>query len=278
MNFSACTTAFGFGDPDPQSIQQQVNVMRERIDSEDLYSELNATDYEKQENHLKRFLTKHFMDLEVALTQWHGWVKWRHDVNIDDINEEEIKNEREEGVVTWRGRNKEGMLCCVITGRMLDPINRKGTPRSFKKFILKTVEEGLRQADESSETKVCIIYDRRGLEFKHIDPNLYQFCRKDFEVLRDYYGDRIGAIYVLYTNVFFWIMYHLILRPLSAIWTNMEKLIVVDKAEDLLEYFESDQLYLLSPDVSCDDNQPAATLDNKENDVLGELEDTKSDH
>lgn len=34
------------------------------------------------------------------------------------------------------------MNCLVITGRLLDPINRKGTSRSFKRYIIKTIEQG----------------------------------------------------------------------------------------------------------------------------------------
>ncbi len=52
--------------------------MLDRIEQEELHRSLNATDYEKNEKHLRRFLTKHFRDLEVALNQWHGWVEWRH--------------------------------------------------------------------------------------------------------------------------------------------------------------------------------------------------------
>lgn len=54
--------------------------MRLRIDNEDHHKDLLATEFEKQEINLKRFLLKHFMDIEIALTQWHGWVKWRHGI------------------------------------------------------------------------------------------------------------------------------------------------------------------------------------------------------
>jgi hypothetical protein len=37
------------------------------------------------------------------------------------------------------------MPCCVITGRLLDPINRQGTPVSFKKYILNTMEGKLKE-------------------------------------------------------------------------------------------------------------------------------------
>jgi hypothetical protein len=33
----------------------------------------------------------------------------------------------------FAGQNKDKMKCCVITGRALDPIQRKGTHRSFKR-------------------------------------------------------------------------------------------------------------------------------------------------
>jgi hypothetical protein len=77
---------------------------------------------------------------------------------------------------------------------------------------------------------------RRGLEFKHIDPNLFTFCKKVAEemrvsaqteedaftprstvikrhpclthcLLQDFYKDRIGVIYVLHVNIFFWLLY-----------------------------------------------------------------------
>ena len=74
---------------------------------------------------------------------------------MDKIEEEEITYEKQEGIIAWRGivlhdmevmlysvryvgthdagQNKDKMKCCVITGRNLDPINRTGTHRSFKR-------------------------------------------------------------------------------------------------------------------------------------------------
>ena len=77
--------------------------MHQRIENEEHHKELNATAFEKQENHLKRFLLKHFMDIEIALTQWHGWVQWRHDVNVDGITDRDIASEKKEGIIQWRG-------------------------------------------------------------------------------------------------------------------------------------------------------------------------------
>ena len=81
---------------------------------------------------------------------------------MDKIEPEEISYERQEGVLAWRGeyslihfpgvsvpialssflccrycaitgQNKDKMRCLVVTGRALDPVNRQGTLRSFKR-------------------------------------------------------------------------------------------------------------------------------------------------
>lgn len=59
--------------------------MSERIKKEDFHSSLNPNEYECHPNNLKRFLIKHFLDLEVSLNQWHAWVEWRHGNNINNI-------------------------------------------------------------------------------------------------------------------------------------------------------------------------------------------------
>ncbi len=139
-----------FQDPDPESEAIILTRMRERIEKEDFHVQLQASNEEKSEILLRRFLRKHLYDVEVALVQWHGYVEWRHSLQLDQITEEEINNERNEGIFAWRGENKEGMPCCVITGRMLDPAGRKGTSRSFKRHLLKFVDEGMYRADQVS--------------------------------------------------------------------------------------------------------------------------------
>jgi hypothetical protein len=137
-----------FQDPTPDTEAVLLSRMQERIEKEEFHSQLNATSEEKSEILLKRFLRKHFFDLEVALVQWHAYVEWRHGQKLNEITEDDIKNEREEGIFSWRGENKEGMPCCVITGRMLDPSGRKGTFVSFRKHLTKFVDEGMYRADE----------------------------------------------------------------------------------------------------------------------------------
>ena len=72
----------------------------------------------------------------------------------------------------------------VVTGRLMDPVNRRGTCRSFKRYLIKMVEEGLQATDDLEEDRMCIVYDRRGLEFQHIDPNMFNFCKPLIEEMQ----------------------------------------------------------------------------------------------
>jgi hypothetical protein len=67
-----------FQDPNPESIITLLETMEKRLSMEEWHVRLQATPYERNVKHLKRFLQRHFMDVEIALSQWHGWVKWRH--------------------------------------------------------------------------------------------------------------------------------------------------------------------------------------------------------
>lgn len=227
---------------------------------------------------LQRVLKKFSYDLESSLNHWNEWVQWRHDNGVDAITTDQIKHEIAEGIIVWRGHNKQNMPCCVITGRLLDPINRAGTPLSFKRYVLKTVEDqmesitmqvgdGNRQGssalsappssssiredgnEESKEMvdssdKVCIIYDRRDLTFDNIDPNLYQFCKSVIITMRDFYSDRIGVVYVLHSNFVFWSIFMVLVRPFLFVLSQSSRLILVEQPEELLEHFDEVDLVL----------------------------------
>lgn len=221
-------------------------VMKERIEKQQCYLSLQTTDYERKQSNLMRFLKKSSFDLEAALGQWERWVKFRREYKIDEISDEDIKYEIEENIINWKGKNKSNQLCCILTGRMHVAAHRMGTYSSFRKYLLRRVEEGMIASDQAESDKICIIYDRRGLDYPHIDTNLHQSCKKIIQQLKDFYSDRIGMIYVLHTNWIFWALYQMFFRPLSAVIPAFEKIILVESPEDLLEYFDEEELSLLS--------------------------------
>lgn len=209
------------------------------------------TDWETSTPSLLRILKMGKYEVEAAYVLWLEWIKWRRSYEIDDIDEEYIRSDKESGIAQWRGKDKLGRPCLVLTGRMLDPINRTGTMKSFLKFVLHTSEHGVQLIENSDLKEVCIVYDRRGLGFEHIDPNLFMCTRQAVQGLRKWYGIHIGVIYVLYTNVLFWTLYHVILRPILGILSSGNKFVVCDKNEDLLQYFYEEDLLLTSPSVSA---------------------------
>lgn len=78
--------------------------MKVRIASEERHAALCATSYEMDDRNLRRILTKHMLDLEVSLAQWHRWVQWRRDNQVDSIADETVQHELKEGVFQWRGK------------------------------------------------------------------------------------------------------------------------------------------------------------------------------
>eukprot|EP00981_Chlorochromonas_danica_P015179 scaffold10764_cov159-Ochromonas_danica.AAC.33 len=162
-----------------------------------------------------------------------------------------VQHELNEGVFQWRGQNKAGMLCCVISGRMFDAVNRGGTYSSFRKFLVRFVEEGMKASHERAEDKICIIYDRRGLDYENIDPNLHQFCRRVIEEMREWYSDRIGAVYILHTNWLYYLAYSVLLWPVLSFWSKTDRLVVVEEPSELLQHFDEDKLFLLSAESSA---------------------------
>lgn len=275
----------------PDNLEQErsraFNDMVARINGEEKYIRVGATDYEKSDATLQRILKKFLYDLETSLHHWDEWVRWRQENKVDSITTDQIKHEISEGILAWRGHNKQNMPCLVVTGRLLDPINRAGTPLSFKNYILKTVEDQMvehmiKQADggneassspappssssirsedgneESSEKiascpdKVCVIYDRRDLTFENIDPNLYQFCKKTILQMRDFYNDRLGVVYVVHSNFLFWSIFMVFVRPLLFITSQNSRFILVEKPEELLQHFDEDQLLLSSVNTGND--------------------------
>eukprot|EP01031_Cornospumella_fuschlensis_P033008 gene33008-39926_t len=253
--FAACSPPGGwlpFQDPGPDSLENLVETMRSRITMEETHARLQPTDYEKSDKVLRRLLKKHSHDLEAALSEWHRWAQWRreHDVEGLLLRDEDVQHELREHVFRWAGRNKQHMLCCVITARQFDAQGRQGTYSSYKKFLVRSVEEGLRRADASDDPslseQVCVIYDRRGLGYAHVDPGLHQSCRKLVEELRDFYGQRLGALYVLHCDWSFRLLYNAFIWPLLALLAKDQHFVVLQEPHELLAHFDSDQLLLLA--------------------------------
>ena len=127
-----------FADPENNS-DDSLRIMLERCELEKTRkngtssSSLKPTDEECHIGHLNHFLRLSKFNVEQAMVMWSEWVKWRHDMKIDTISDEDIIDEVSSGIAQWRGFDKVGRPCLVISGRYFDPRERKGTVKTFEK-------------------------------------------------------------------------------------------------------------------------------------------------
>ena len=63
-------------------------------------------------------------------------------------------------------------------------VRRSPCKQAHRHNLIKMVEEGLQATDDLEEDRMCIVYDRRGLEFQHIDPNMFNFCKPLIEEMQ----------------------------------------------------------------------------------------------
>ena len=122
-----------FADP-TTNVDELVRLMQERCEVEKSRT-LKPTTEECDVLHLQYFLRVNKYDIEQAMRVWTEWVTCRHEMKIDDISDEDIQDEVQSNIATWRGCDKDGRPCLVVTGRYFDPRERKGTAQSFQKVL-----------------------------------------------------------------------------------------------------------------------------------------------
>lgn len=196
------------------------------------------------EVHLRYFLRLKLFSIPYALETWAEWVEWRYRIGADEITDEEIADEVSSGLAEWRGKDKAGRLCLVVTPRLLNPRGRKGNHKTFQKFLIRIIEDGLRKADAADVHEVCILYDRTGLTFEHIDPILQQFSKPTISALKHFYSARLGALYVLHLNWWFQLFFTWLVRPILSAGGAENKFTVFNTPEELLDVFDEEQLFL----------------------------------
>ena len=210
-----------------------LECFQSRIDVEIEQKQLtNVTAFEKHHHHLLRILRRCNYNMEQSVQEWVGWITWRREQRIDEITDDVIRSDVDAKLIEWtKGHDKQGRLCCIVTGRNMNPEERRkkgGTGPSFQKCLIRSVENGCRLAMEhqsSSSTKkssdplaqqqidrehedditaassdiisnsslglgldagpdFCIVYDRRGLDWHHMDPMLHKLSRNTIDELR----------------------------------------------------------------------------------------------
>jgi len=237
-------------DMSNEDIIRGTNQIKERVQSEALSHEalkdIPLLEEELEINQIKGIYLRCKYDIEESVQMYLNFIQWRRHHNLSAITSKDCDDEVNSNLAVWKGHDKENHPICIITGRHLDIQSRLGNNTSFNKFLLYTTEVGCKIANEKSDSdgKITIIYDRRGLEFKHISSITARFCRPTIECLNQFYGGRIHKVYILHVNWFYSFLYYWILRPFLG-WMNLDdKLLVLETEEELLKHIDADQLHL----------------------------------
>jgi hypothetical protein len=226
------------------------------------------SNFEKNENTIKKILSNNNYNIDNALSLYLKWIDYRISVNADNITNDDIKAEINYNLAPWKGKDKNNRPCCIITGRNLPISNiRLGNYKTFNQFLIRTVEDGCKLADENNSEELCIIYDRRCLEYSNIDPILNRMCKSTIDELKNFYRYRLGKIYIVHINWFYWAIFYLFLKPLFGLFDLQNKIHIVSNRDELLEYFNEEDLFL---DNNIDNNNNNLTnennlIDNDEN-------------
>mgnify|MGYP006079124443 CR=1 FL=1 len=251
-----------FATLDPEEDEEQiVKLLMDRI-SEFLRFELKAgrdwaTDFhpsgfETSEAQVTRILRRMKHNVDAALTEWKAWVKWRVEVEANEFKEGDfVEHVLPHHVAEWRGEDKEGRPCLLLTGRNLTE-KARGLPYRYnrqaillKEYIIYVVEKGIRDMDEKGIERCSIVYDRRGLGFGHIDGGLWRVVRDAILSCNRFYSDRIGPMYIMNMNWVFWGFFQLVIKPMLLLGSDGGvSLKAVQEVPDLLEFFESKNLLL----------------------------------
>jgi hypothetical protein len=218
--------------------RNRLNYFRSRINAD---SDPLATD-----DILLRMLSARENNVKDACVMYERWKAMRVDYNMDTINSSTVHKILQSRVAYLHGVDKEFRPACVLLPRNHHPAATRID--EVIQFALYLMKEGSDRADElirennlpQTYGQICVIYDRRGMTRKNFDSRLFGIMKKLVDVVQICYAERLGKIYVMGTNWFFHMMYRIISPLLSEKTRN--KIVILRKPEDLLEYFDADQL------------------------------------
>jgi hypothetical protein len=193
--------------------------------------------YLNQDNFL-RVLRARGLKVDAAFEMWQRWYEWRCTYRADSITDEEMMPHITAGKAFFFGQDRAGRPCLIVRTRYHWP--NQFSPENTMRFVIYMMEKAVKLADEKGIGQVCVIYDRGEMTDENRDNNLIQMMRTLSGMLQDFYAERLGAVYVLHINWFYWVMYQMV-KPLIQRKTG-DKIHVLRNTNGLREFFEPDQL------------------------------------
>jgi len=207
---------------------------------------LHSSGFELSNIQLERIYKRMKYDVNESFKEWVVWVQWRRDMCVNDFKEEDFAVLTKMGFADWRGQDKEGRPCLVLTARLLDRyIEPQPEVKLFQQYLIYMAEKGVHLCDELQVEHACIIYDRRAMETRHTSVTLHNAMRPILQNVHRFYSrERIGRLYIVHLNLVYSIFLSVLLKPLMAVLDDSSKLVSVQTKGELREYFDSNGLLL----------------------------------
>ncbi|GMH81431.1 hypothetical protein TL16_g08927 [Triparma laevis f. inornata] len=196
---------------------------------------------------LIRMLRARDYKVKDAVKMYWRWKGFREEYGIDDITSQDVERLASTKLGYFHGHDKVGRPACVLLPRNYHPPSTQ--VEEVVKYSLWLMSSGVAQAEDMLKSgnfpdnydgQVCIIYDRRGMTRKNFDSRLFGLLRTITDIVQICYAERLGKIYVIGTNWFYYMMFKIITPLLSK--KTRAKIEVLKEPQDLLKFFDEAQL------------------------------------
>ena len=163
---------------------------------------------------------------------------WRKTYRADCITEEEMMPHIISGKAYFHGEDLKGRPCLIVRARYHWP--EQFTVEETMRYVIYIVEQGVKLADEKGVGQICVLYDRAEVTPANKDGKFIEMMKSLSAMLQDFYAERLGAIYVLHINWFYWLIFQAV-KPMLQKKTR-EKMNVLRNTSSLKDYFSPSQL------------------------------------
>eukprot|EP00941_MAST-03F_sp_MAST-3F-sp1_P002943 g2943.t1 len=212
---------------------------------------LEADALKSNDEALVRFLRARELHVKAAYDMWLKWINWRKEYKVDLCSEAQVAKEIATGKAKWTGKDKLGRPTCIIRPRFHHP--KESSTSDIMQFFVYMLEKGTAVADAAASAKgkekeendvysgqLAVIYDRTGMTMKNVDFKLFGLMKELSGLAQDFYAERLGAVFVIGANWFYWALWKII-RPFLTERTR-NKIHILNSHSELLKYFDLSEL------------------------------------
>ena len=215
--------------------QQELNTLQELLS---LTHSITPEPQYNEPDQLIRLLRARNFKVRDSFEMWKKWHEWRVTYRADSISKAEMRLQIETGKAFYFLTDKLNRPCLVIRARNHWP--GQFSAEDTMRYAIYLVEKGVKKADKNGSKQICVIYDRGDMTSANRDTNLISLFRQLVTMLQDFYAERLGALYIIHLNWFFWAMYQ-VNKPFLSSKTK-EKIHILKNLESLQEFFEPNSL------------------------------------